>query len=180
MDFREITEFIRDFMGYIIFILVLIIIFTFVIGFNPIAGNSMVPSLEEGEVLLVSKFHPNLIDVKREDIVIIKKGHKSYIKRVIGLPDETVYVKDNELYINDKVYNEPYLEDDIVNEDFSFTDICSIDKCPDNKIPKDMYLVLGDNRENSEDSRDFGLISKEEIKGVGIFKIWPLNRFGKI
>ena len=179
MDFREITEFFKDFMGYIIFILVLIIIFTFIIGFHPIAGNSMVPNLEEGDVLLVSKLHPNLIDVKRKQIVVIKKDHKSYIKRIIGLPSENVYVKDNKLYINDKEYTESYLDKDIENRDFTFEEICDIDECPNGVIPKDMYLVLGDNRENSEDSRSFGLISKKEIKGLAFFGIWPLNSIGK-
>ena len=158
MDFREITEFIKDFMGYIILFLVIIIIFTFVIAFHPIAGNSMVPTLEEGNIVLVSKFHPNLINVKRGQIVIVKTNHKSYIKRVIGLPGENVEVKDNKLYINGIEYEEPYLENDIKNN----------------------YLVLGDNREDSTDSRNFGLISKKEIKGVAIFKIWPLNNLGKI
>ena len=63
-----------------------------------------------------------------------------------------------------------------------FVDICSIEDCPLGVIPEDMYLVLGDNRSESSDSRDpsFGLVSKEQIKGKAIFKIWPINRFGGI
>ena len=180
MDFREVTEFIKDFMGYIIFVVIIILIFTFIIGFHPIAGNSMVPTLEEGSIVLVSKFHPNIIDIKRGHIVIVKKDHKSFIKRVIGLPGEYIEVKDNKLYINNKEYSEPYLEEGIENKSFKLEDICDIDECINNVIPKDKYLVLGDNRENSEDSRDFGLITKKEIKGVAFFNIWPLSRFGKV
>lgn len=180
MDFREVTEFIKDFFGYIVLVVLTILIFTFVIAFHPIAGNSMIPNLEEGDVVLISKLHPDLINVKRNQIITLKKNHKSYIKRVIGLPGEVVQVKDNVLYIDGKVYEEEYISSDIVTEDFSFEDICSASVCPNGKIPKDMYLVLGDNREDSEDSRDFGLVSKKEIKGVVIFRIFPINRFKKI
>lgn len=175
MDFREVTEFIKDFFGYIVLFLVIVFLFTFVVAFHPIAGNSMVPNLDEGSIVLVSKFHPHLIKVKREQIVIVKTEHKSYIKRVIGLPGEKVEVKDNKLYINEKEYKEEYIPSDIVTDDFSFEDICDAKECPNGKIPKDKYLVLGDNREDSTDSRNFGLISKDEIKGVAIFKIWPIN-----
>lgn len=180
MDFREVTEFIKDFFGYIVLFIVIVLFFAFVVAFHPIAGNSMVPTLEEGNIVLVSKFHPNLIKVKREQIVIIKKEHKSYIKRVIGLPGEKVEVKDNKLYIDGKEYKEDYIPNDVITIDFNFADICDTKECPKGVIPKDMYLVLGDNREDSTDSRNFGLISKDEIKGVAIFNIWPLNNIQKI
>ena len=73
MDLRDIKEFFRDFMGYIITAVVIIVIFTFVISFHPIAGNSMTPALEEGEIVIVNKFYPNFFDFKHFQIVFVKK-----------------------------------------------------------------------------------------------------------
>ena len=103
MDFREITEFFRDFIGYIILLVVIIVIFTFVIAFHPIAGNSMVPTLEEGSIVLVSKFHPNIIDIKRGHIVIVKKDHKSFIK-TIARQHRNKLIPRNHIIINSTIY----------------------------------------------------------------------------
>ena len=79
-------------------------------------------------------------------------------------------IKNNELYINNTLYEEDYLPDDLVYPDFSLSDLGY------SVIPDDMYLVLGDNREDSLDSREIGLIKKEEINGKIIFRLWPINK----
>ena len=98
---------------------------------------------------------------------------KFLVKRVVGLPGETVEFKDNKLYINGKYYEEKYLGDDIVTDNFSLEELNYT------TIPDDMYLVLGDNRGDSMDSRDsdVGLIPKKDIYGKVRFKIWPINEF---
>ena len=182
MDLRDIKEFFRDFIGYIVTFVIIIIIFTFIVAFHPIAGNSMVPTLEEGNIVVVNKFYKHLFDLKRNQIVIVKKESKTYIKRVIGLPGENIYFKNNTLYINNKGYKEEFLASDVTTYDYKLTDYCGEELCKDGKIPEDYYFVLGDNRNDSKDSRsvNFGLVHKDEIEGLVIFKIWPVKDVGRV
>ena len=95
------------------------------------------------------------------------------------MPGDNIEYKDDILYINGKEYNKKFTKD--ITEDFTLEDICKINKidCND-KIPEDMYLVLGDNRDVSADSRVKGLIEKDKIIGKAIFRIWPLTRINKV
>ena len=180
MDLRDLQEFLRDFAGYVASVGVILFIFVFIVALHPIAGNSMTPSLEEGEVVLVSKLKIGAIN--RDDIVVIKKERKNYVKRVIGLPGEKIEYMNGILFINDKGYKETFLDQNIVTTNFLFVDICSKEDCPDGKIPENKYLVMGDNRPESTDSRDnnFGLVDKDEIKGEVFFRIWPVNELGSV
>ena len=182
MDLREITEFFRDFAGYIITIAVILIIFIFIVAPQPVSGNSMAPTLEDGDVTLVARFAYRIGNVKRNDIVIVKKNSKSFIKRVIGLPGEEIKYLNGLLYINDEPFKERFLSSDIETSNFLFIDICSEEDCPNGVIPENKYLVLGDNRPESMDSRtkEFGLVDIKEIKGKATFRIWPLNNMGKL
>jgi len=182
LDLRDITEFFRDFSKYIIAILVMFFIFAFVVAFHPVAGNSMNPTLKEGEIMLVSKFSYLFSKIKRNEIVTVEVDGKSYVKRVIGLPGEKVEYMNGVLYIDGTGYREDFLESDVITHNFLFVDICSEEACPKGVIPDDMYLVLGDNRDESTDSRDpkFGLVTKKQIKGKVFFKIWPLNEIGGV
>ena len=92
------------------------------------------------------------------------------IKRVIGLPGDTIEIKDNVLYVNGNIYEEEYLDEGLEYPDFFLSDLGY------DTIPEDMYLVLGDNREDSLDSREIGLISKDNINGKIVLRIWPLNK----
>ena len=177
MDLREVTEFIRDFIWYIVAGLIIIFIFTFVVAIQNISGNSMDPTLKEGQLVLVSKFSYRFSSVKRNDIVALNNGGKSYVKRVIGLPGEKIEYMDGMLFINDEAHKETYLNDDVVTYNFLFVDVCNIEDCPEGVIPENKYLVLGDNREESLDSRtpEFGLVDKSDIKGKVIFSLWPLK-----
>lgn len=182
MDLREVTEFFRDFAGVIIPIVILIFVFTFVVAVQPVAGNSMAPTLEDTQLTLVSRFKYYVSKPRRNEIVVLKKDKKSYVKRVVGLPGENVKYLNGFLYINDKPFRELFLKEGIVTSNFLFEDICSLDDCPDGVIPKNKYLVLGDNRPESMDSRDntFGLVDIKEIKGRVFARIWPLKEFGKV
>lgn len=181
-DMREIMELLRDFWGYILTGGILIIVFMFVISFQPIAGNSMVPNLEEGEVIVFSKFAYKFEKPKRNEIVNVKVNKKSYVKRVIGLPGEKIEYMKGKIYIDDVPFKEPFLGEGIVTSNFLFEDICTKEDCPDGVIPEGMYLVLGDNRPESDDSRNplFGLVPLKNVKGKLLFRIWPVNKFGGI
>lgn len=183
MDFREIKEFFRDFLAYIIILVVIIILFVFIISVQPVAGNSMHPTLKEGDLVVVSKLLYNLGSPKRNDIVNVKDDqNKSYVKRIIGLPGERIEYLDNVLYINEQPYSEAFITPGIETKNFLFEDICSLEDCPSGVIPEDKYLVLGDNRPESVDSRtpEFGLRDKSDIQGEVALKIWPFSEFGRI
>ena len=182
MDLRDVTEFLRDCASYIITIGVMIFVFVFIVAVQPIAGNSMSPTLEDTELSLVSKFTYKISNPKRNEIVILWKDNKSYVKRIVGLPGENVKYLNGYLYIDDKPFRETFLDESVVTSNFMFEDICSLEDCPNGVIPEDKYLVLGDNRPQSMDSRDntFGLVDKSELKGKVFARIWPLNRFGKV
>jgi len=169
MDFRGITEFFKDTSKYIIVIVVVLLTFIFILGIQQVVGPSMSPNYEEGNVLLVNKFIYRISNVKRNDVIVLTHGDKYMIKRVIGLPGEKVEYRNNNLYINGNLIEEKYIDKEkIRTKDFSL----------DNPIPDNMYFVLGDNREDSSDSREYGLISKKDIVGKSFVRIWPFNKFG--
>lgn len=177
MDLREVTEFFKDALKYIILIIIVIIIFLYIVSFQQIIGNSMSPILKDGDVALLSKISIILNNIDRNDIVALESSDgKLYVKRIIGLPGEEIHFMDNVLYINGKGYKENYLNANVKTNNFMFSDICGIDLCPNGVIPDNMYLVLGDNREDSLDSRDssLGLVPKKNLIGKSLFKIWPI------
>lgn len=171
---------INELVPYIIIIIVVVIIRTFIITPVIVRGDSMDETLHDGEVLLLSKISYKISDIKRYDIIVIKDEDDDYIiKRVIGMPGDNVEYKNNKLYINGKKVNKSFTEDE--TEDFDLEEICDIndDDCSDG-IPKGKYLVLGDNRDVSADSRIKGLINEKQIMGKTIVRLWPLNKINII
>lgn len=163
-------EKIKPLLPYIIIIAVVLFIKAFIVTPIKVNGESMYPTLEESDIMILNKTAYYFNEPKRFDIVVVNMPNEYLIKRIIGLPGETVKIVNNQLYINDKIYEEEYLANDLNYDDFSLTDLGY------SKIPEDMYLVLGDNRENSLDSREIGLIKKEDINGKISLRIWPLNK----
>ena len=170
MELRGIKEFFRDTFKYIIVFVVVLLIFIFVIGLQQVVGPSMSPNFNEGDVLVLNKLAIKFREPKRTEVVVVSQSEKYMIKRVLGLPGDKIEFRDNKLYINGTAYNEPYLKDDVVTADFKLSDIGVEGAIPDGK-----YLVLGDNRSNSEDSRKYGLVDKKNIIGTYLFRIWPIK-----
>ena len=133
----------------------------------------MKDTLNDKDIMILDKISYRFTKIKRFDIVVVKYENDLIIKRVIGLPDDKVECKDNKLYINDKLYEEDYLAPGTVTDNFSVMEINKTEK-----IPKGYYLVLGDNREESKDSRSIGLIKKSKIKGKAKLTIFPFSRIG--
>lgn len=151
-------------------ILAIILIRTFVITPVRVNGSSMYSTLKDGEIMILNKLDYKLHDIERFDIVVVKTDEKKIIKRVIGLPGETLKYEDNTLYINDKKIDEPYLKD--ATEDFNITSLGY------DKIPDDCYFVLGDNRDNSSDSRIIGPVKKSQITGSASLVLFPFSEAG--
>lgn len=169
MDWLDIKEFIKD---SIVFILVAVGMFLFILYvtvFTQINGPSMLPNLKENDVVVIFKLSKKF---SKDDLIVFEyQGTNNLIKRVIGLPGDIVEIKSNKLYINDELVEEPYvLEKNNTNEFNKVFD----------KIPEDQYLVLGDNRDDSLDSRTFGFVKKSSIKGKVLFRIWPINKIGTV
>lgn len=158
-------KFIRSLIPYIIIIVVVVFIRTFIITPVKVNGTSMYPTLEGDEIMLLNK----LGSIDRFDIVVLKLDgeQNNLIKRIIGLPGETVEIKNNEIYINDELLDDPYGTGITYN----------IDPVT---LGKDEYFILGDNRIVSLDSRVFGKIHRSEIKGTTNFIMYPFSKIGKV
>ena len=167
MDLRNIKEFTKDFIKIAILVIIIFCVYMFIISMQQVVGSSMNNTLNNGDLVLLFKAKYKFSDVKRFDVVSFNYEDTKYlIKRVIGLPGEHIEYKDNKLYINGNYVEE---ERDFETDDFKLEDLGY------EVIPDDMYFVLGDNRENSLDSREIGLIKKEDIIGKVIFRLWPIN-----
>ena len=174
MDFRDIKEFFKDSFKFIIIIVVVLVINLYIFTLQQVVGPSMNFTLENNNIVILDRVTYKISDIKREDIVALNDTNSKFlIQRVIGLPGEHIYFIDNTLYINDVKREEPYLGKDTITHDFK------LENLGHNKIPEDMYLVLGDNRTNSLDSRDpkVGLVSKKDIIGKVRLRVWPINKF---
>lgn len=159
------NKYIKEIIPYVVIILVVIILRTFVITPVQVDGSSMYPTLKDNQVLILKKYDKSY---KRFDIVVLKYGKDKLVKRVIGVPGDIIKYEDNKLYVNGKYVKEKFLKDVVTSD---FTEVV---------VPDDHYFVMGDNRENSKDSRIFGVIKKDKICGTVSFSIFPFNRFGKI
>ncbi|AXX64126.1 MAG: signal peptidase I [Lactobacillus sp.] len=144
-----------------------------------VRGRSMQPNFYNGDRVFAA---PNA-DIHRGDIIIIDPPgsveNKPFIKRVIGLPGDTITSKNDVTYINGHAINEPYLDPykaklksgQLLTPDFSLQKSFGT-----KKVPRHSYFVLGDNRHQSVDSRVFGFVSHDRVIGVVKMRFWPLNR----
>ena len=158
-------KFIKEAIPYIIIIVSVVLIRTFIITPVRVDGESMLPSFENGEIVMLSKI-PR--EYKRMEVVVFYHNDERLIKRVIGLPGEKVSIKDNVIYINGEAISD--YDSNVLTDDYNL----------DITIPDGYYFLLGDNRYGSLDSRIIGLISKEDIKGKIVFRIFPFNKIKKI
>lgn len=161
----------KSLIPYVIIIIVVMLFRTFIATFVIVVGPSMQNTLVNGDYMVLDKISYRFTDIKRFDIVVIRTERESIIKRVIGLPGEELYIKDGDVYINGN-----YLK-----QDFNYiksTDSFIIEDFGETIIPKDTYIVLGDNRDNSFDSRKFGFVPKESIVGKTSFVLFPFKQFG--
>lgn len=164
---------IKEILPYIIIIIVVVLIRSFIITPIIVSGDSMKPNLHNKEILLEKKIGYNSTSIKRFDIVVIKNDNEEIIKRIIGMPGEHIAYKNNKLYVNDKFMKTNFNYRD--TNDFNLEEICSCTSIPEGK-----YLVLGDNRPISKDSRIIGLVDEKDILGKAVYRIWPISKFGDI
>jgi signal peptidase I len=154
-------------------IVIALVLRTFVIQTFYIPSDSMVPTLQQHDRVVVNKLSYHMHDVHRGDIVVfttpkgVNPQFKDLVKRVVGLPGEAVQGKGGHVFVNGKQLPETYLPKGTYTSDFGPTE-----------VPANSYWVMGDNRGDSEDSRVFHAIPGKTIVGRVFVRIWPLNRIG--
>jgi signal peptidase I len=148
-----------------------------------IPSDSMEPTLHKGDRVLVNKLSYKLHDVHRGDVIVFKRPEaarsanpdddiEDLIKRVVGLPGDTLKTVDGRVYVNDEPLPEPYLPEGTTTLMPSGQDM------PPTEVPEGMYFMMGDNRGNSQDSRFFGPIDEDLIVGRAFVRIYPLDDIG--
>jgi signal peptidase I len=165
-------------------LLIALLIKTFLFQAFYIPSESMTPTLQVGDRVLVNKLSYRLHDVNRGDIVVFEApddpntdGVKDLVKRVVGLPGETIELRDGQVFVDGNLLEEPYLaRGEVTRPTQNFAGKC---EPPDSEstctVPADSYLVLGDNRDQSKDGRVFGPIRESDIVGRVFVRIWPLG-----
>ena len=141
-----------------------------------VRGSSMVPGIRDGDRILVDHLSYVLGDVHRGDVVVLRcpiDPSLDYIKRVIALPGDEVRIEDGGVYVNGDRIEEPYVAGADGAGVERRSDLCE-------RVERDHFFVLGDNRDHSSDSREFGQVSRELLRGRVDFRVWPPDRAGAV
>jgi signal peptidase I len=158
-----------------------ILIFAFILSWGlkstvveavTIPTGSMLPTIQLQDRLVVDKLSYKLLEINRGDVIVfhpltnVDSSGVLWIKRVIGLPGEKVEIKDGKVFINDHALTESY---EMAKPNYTYGPLV---------IPKDSYFVLGDNRNDSHDSHEWGVLPAKNVVGRALFRYWPLEHFG--
>lgn len=170
----------RELAGWIVYLLLIagltLLIITYVGQRTKVSGHSMETTLSHGDNLIVDKISYRFREPERYEIIVFPYKHKEhtyYIKRIIGMPGETVQIKDGYVYINGEMLAENYGNELMESSGIAEEPI---------QLKEDEYFVLGDNRNHSSDSRDpsVGVLHREDLIGRAWIRIWPFDKFGVI
>lgn len=161
---EQIKKWLKENLLFTILLLIIIIIRIFFYSPIRVNGSSMYPTLQDKEFMILNKIGLQK-GINRFDIVVVESNGKYIIKRVIGLPGESVMYSDNKLYINGKAIEDNYSKSETEN----FENII---------LKNNEYFVMGDNREVSKDSRVIGPVNIKNIKGKTNLVIFPFNKIG--
>jgi signal peptidase I len=171
--FNKYNNFINNAKSFLVALIFAVLIIKFVVENVVVQGDSMMPTIRSGDKILIEKLTYSFEEPEAGDLVVFKypaDTRKRLVKRVVAVEGDRVGILDNKLYINDKQLHEEYLLQNVM-EDFNET-----------IVPKDTVFVLGDNRNNSADSRsrDIGFVRKKLIEGKVFYRIYPFNKIGRL
>jgi signal peptidase I len=150
-----------------------VLIITFLYQPVRVEGTSMLPRLEDSDRLFINKFVYHLSAIERGDVVVFhypRDPEKSYIKRVIGLPGDRLWIAQGQVWLNGKPLRESYVPEE-------YRDTRSL---ADMVVPPDTYFMMGDHRSISSDSREFGPVERSLIYGKAVFIYWPAKDAGTV
>ena len=169
-SFFDLRAWVRD---ILVSVLVAALIIIFLYQPVKVEGTSMMPWLQDQERIFINKFVYKFEPIQRGDIVVFwypLDPSKSYIKRVIGLPGETVKISGGRVFVNGQELLEPYLLFDYLDHQ----------NYPLTRVESDHYYVLGDHRNSSNDSRSWGTVDRKFIYGKAVLVYWPFTKFGMV
>ena len=139
-----------------------------------VVGISMVPTLQDNDLLIASKLDYRVHAPQRGDIIILKSPldpSRDYIKRVVGLPGDHLLIRNHRVLVNGDALEEPYVGSWVGTPDWP----AAPDAVDGQTVPPGMYFVMGDNRDHSSDSRLFGWVDRGQIDGKAVLRVWPLS-----
>jgi len=156
-------------------VLIAVILIVFIYQPVKVEGTSMMPTLTDQERIFINKFtyHFGLGNIERGDMVVFwfpLDPSKSYIKRVIGIPGDRVYIDAGQVFVNDRALTESYVPEDY-HDRVTWVE---------HRVPPGEYFVLGDHRSSSSDSRTWGFVKRDAIYGKAVFVYWPLKNMGRL
>jgi signal peptidase I len=156
-------------------VILAIVMIVFVYQPVKVEGTSMMPGLTDQERIFINKYTYKLGSgkIERLDPIVFYYPYdvtQSYIKRVIGLPGDTIEIDEGTVFVNGRKIDEPYVPAE-------YRDHRSVQKTA---VPFDMYFVLGDHRSSSNDSRIWGFVPRKQIYGKAVFIYWPPNKIGRV
>lgn len=163
----------KIFWFFVIIFVVVSLVRTIVTEQVQVGGTSMEPTFQDGNILMIDKLSNRSENPRRYEVIVFEKEDggkvKEYVKRVIGLPRETVQIRKGKIYINGRELEEPYEFDAISDGGVAREKI---------ELGEDEYFVLGDNRNNSKDSRnvEIGIVKREQIKGKVYIRLYPYSK----
>jgi signal peptidase I len=156
-------------------IVLAVVVIVFIYQPVKVEGTSMMPGLTDQERIFINKYTYKMGagSIEREDLVVFHYPYdpsQSYIKRIIGLPGDSIQIDDGTVYVNGRKLDEPYVPDE-------YRDHVRLEK---KVVPVDKYFVLGDHRSSSNDSRVWGFVDRKEIYGKAVFVYWPPDKIGRV
>lgn len=176
---KKIGNFFLDIIQTVVVALaIFVIVYLFFFQPHQVKGSSMMPNFLNEEYLLTNKITYRLQEPKRGDVIVFrapKNQEYEYIKRIIGLLGESIKIENGNVFIDGKKLEEKYLPKGLRTHSGNFLKEGEVFS-----IPKDQYFVIGDNRDQSSDSREWGTVPKENIVGKAWLRYWPLDKFGLV
>lgn len=177
-DENKAVSYLKDYVIPVVVALAIVLVLrTFIVGMYYVPSGSMIPTLQLNDHVVVTKLSYKMHEPERGDVIVFKYPpneeqdlpEKDYVKRLIGLPGETLEIKNNTVYIDGVALDEPY-----VNSDTAMPDYGPI------TIPEGNYFAMGDNRNNSSDSRVWGFVPEEYLIGKAQCIYWPMQHIGRL
>ncbi len=162
----------------VIFGAIFAVIYLFIAQPHKVSGNSMLPNFQNGDYILTDKISYRFTSPQRGEVIVLKNPRneaQDFIKRIIALPQDTIKIENNFVYVNNQKVTEPYLPNNISSSVEGF-----LMNGEEIVMASNQYFVMGDNRMHSSDSRQWGPVTREEIIGRVFFRYWPPSKFGLI
>ncbi len=156
---------------------VFVLVYLFLFQPHQVEGRSMEDTFQNGEYILTDKISYRFREPERGDVIVFHSPQDErvdFIKRIIALPGDRIMIKGSMVYLNGKLLDEPYVKEGISPQDSFLREGVEV------SVPSGNYVVMGDNRLHSSDSRKWGFITKQEIVGRAFFRYWPLDALGTI